>query len=64
MKIFINEHMDKARLNRRRFFFFSSVFVLTSLATWFVADLYWRDVDGLTGVVLVGLGVRIALERR
>jgi len=42
--------MDPARLNRRRFFFFSAVFVLTSLATWFVADLYWRDSEGLTGL--------------
>jgi membrane glycosyltransferase len=42
-EIFITEHMDAARLNRRRFLFFSSVFVLTSMATWFVADLYWRD---------------------
>ncbi len=50
MKIFATEHMDSARLNRRRFVFFSSVFVLTSLATWFVADLYWRDGDGLSGL--------------
>jgi membrane glycosyltransferase len=50
MRIFITEHMNAARLNRRRFLFFSSVFVLTSLATWFVADLYWRDADGLTGL--------------
>ena len=61
MKIFINEHMDKARLNRRRFFFFSSVFVLTSLATWFVADLYWRDVDGLTGVEIILLVLFVPL---
>jgi len=46
----VYEHMDPARLNRRRFFFFSAVFVLTSFATWFVADLYWRDADGLTGL--------------
>lgn len=43
MRIFATGQMDKARLNRRRFFFFSSVFVLTSLATWFMADLFWRD---------------------
>ena len=46
----VYEHLDKARLNRRRFVFFSAVFVLTSLATWFVADLYWRDAEGLTGL--------------
>jgi membrane glycosyltransferase len=53
MRIFITEHMDAGRLNRRRFVFFSSVFVLTSLATWFVADLYWRDVDGLSGLEII-----------
>jgi membrane glycosyltransferase len=37
--------MEGRGLNRRRFVFFSSVFGLTSLATWFVADLYWRDAD-------------------
>jgi membrane glycosyltransferase len=34
--------MDPRRLNRRRFLFFSAIFVLTSLATWFMADLLWR----------------------
>ena len=53
MRIFITEHMDAARLNRRRFVFFSSVFVLTSLATWVVADLYWRGTEGLTGLELI-----------
>jgi len=50
MPMFVTEHLEKARLNRRRLLFFSSVFVLTSLATWFVADLYWRDANGLTGL--------------
>jgi hypothetical protein len=36
-------HEHAARLDRRRFVFFSSVFTLASLATWFVADLFWRD---------------------
>jgi membrane glycosyltransferase len=35
--------MNARRLNRRRFLFFSAVFVLTSFATWFMADLLWRD---------------------
>jgi membrane glycosyltransferase len=58
MRIFATEHMNKARLNRRRFLFFSSVFVLTSLATWFMADLFWKD-GGFNGleVVLVVLFV-------
>jgi membrane glycosyltransferase len=61
MRIFVTEHMDAARLNRRRFLFFSSVFVLVSLATWFVADLYWRDADGLTGLEMVLLVLFIPL---
>ena len=52
MRIIATEQMDKARLNRRRFLFFSAVFVLTSLATWFVADLYWGD-NGLSGLEIV-----------
>jgi membrane glycosyltransferase len=47
------EQMNKGRLSRRRFVFFSSIFGLTSLATWFVADMYWRDADGLTGLEIV-----------
>jgi membrane glycosyltransferase len=43
-----HDRMTAARLNRRRFSFFSSIFILTSLATWFMADLLWRD--GITGV--------------
>ena len=42
--------MTAARLNRRRFSFFSSIFGFTSLATWFMADLLWRG--GLTGLEL------------
>jgi membrane glycosyltransferase len=53
MSIFINEKMDARRLGRRRFVFFSSVLVLTSLATWFVADFYWRDSGGLSGLEVV-----------
>ena len=33
---------DKRRVGRRRAVFFSLVFLLTSLATWFMADLLWR----------------------
>src|SRR5580700_4562855 len=46
MRLFHNERMDARRLNRRRFLFFSAIFVLTSFATWFMADLLWRN--GLT----------------
>jgi membrane glycosyltransferase len=61
VKIFITEHMDAGRLNRRRFVFFSSVFVLTSLATWFVADLYWREVEGLSKLEIILLVLFIPL---
>jgi membrane glycosyltransferase len=61
MTLLATEQMSPARLNRRRFVFFSSVFVLTSLATWFVADLYWRDANGLTGLEIVLLALFIPL---
>jgi membrane glycosyltransferase len=61
MRILSTEHLDAARLNRRRFVFFSSVFVLTSLATWFVADLYWRDADGLSGLEITLLALFVPL---
>ena len=55
MRVFLNEHMTVQRLNRRRFLFFSAIFVLTSLATWFMADLLWRD--GMAAVEWVVLGL-------
>src|SRR5271170_2407952 len=61
MTITATEQMDSGRLYRRRFVFFSSVFVLTSLATWFVADLYWRDTEGLTGLEIVLLVLFVPL---
>ncbi len=48
MQIRLAEKMDSRRLDRRRFLFFSGIFGLTSLATWFMADLLWRD--GITGL--------------
>lgn len=51
--------MTIARLNRRRFSFFSSIFGLTSIATWFMADLLWRG--GLTGMELVLLLLFVVL---
>jgi membrane glycosyltransferase len=38
----LHPRIDPRRLNRRRFLFFSAIFMLTSLATWFMADLLWR----------------------
>src|SRR5687768_9118035 len=48
MSLYLTENMGPGRLNRRRFLFFSTIFLLTSLATWFMADLLWRG--GLTGI--------------
>ena len=42
MRMALHPRIDPRRLNRRRFLFFSAIFMLTSLATWFMADLLWR----------------------
>ena len=48
------ELLSRQRLNRRRFTFFSSIFVLTCLATWFMADLLWHDgINGLEIALLI-----------
>lgn len=53
MRLYLTEHMDKQRLGRRRFLFFSAIFGLTSLATWFMADLLWRGgISVLEGTLL------------
>lgn len=48
MRVFAPDWIDPRRLGRRRRTFFTAVFVLTSLATWFMADLMW--VNGLRPV--------------
>jgi membrane glycosyltransferase len=54
MKTFSTERLHPARIARRRMVFFSSIFMLTSFATWFMADLLWRGgLDGLEIAVLV-----------
>jgi membrane glycosyltransferase len=51
--IFETSKMSPRRLNARRFFFFSSVFVLTSLALWVMSDLLWDDgITFIEGVIL------------
>jgi membrane glycosyltransferase len=59
MRVFVSDKMDPSRLNRRRFLFFSGIFFLTSLATWFMADLLWRN--GLTGLEMVLLVLFVIL---
>jgi membrane glycosyltransferase len=59
MRVFLNDAMNASRLNRRRFLFFSAIFGLTSLATWFMADLLWRD--GISGLEIVLLGLFVVL---
>jgi membrane glycosyltransferase len=61
MRIQVTGTMNPARLYRRRFLFFSSIFLLTSLATWFVADLYWRDAEGLSGLEIILLVLFVPL---
>ncbi len=57
MPIFLNERMDQRRLDRRRLMFFSAIFGLTSLATWFMADLLWHDGISALEIALLGLFV-------
>ncbi len=59
MRLYLTEHMDQRRLGRRRFFFFSAIFGLTSIATWFMADLLWRD--GISALEVTLLAVFVIL---
>ncbi len=43
MRLYLTEKMDQRRLDRRRMLFFSAIFAITAVATWFMADLLWRD---------------------
>ncbi len=57
MQLVVDAQISRKRLNRRRFLFFSAIFVLTSFATWFMADLLWRDGITRTEVALLALFV-------
>jgi len=59
MALYLTKTMDKRRLDRRRFLFFSAIFAFTSIAAWFMADLLWRG--GLSGVELALLGLFVIL---
>jgi len=43
MRTISTDFIDPSRLKRRRRLFFTAAFMLTSLATWFLADLFWQD---------------------
>jgi membrane glycosyltransferase len=59
MKTFSTDRLNLPRIARRRMTFFSSVFMLTSFATWFMADLLWRG--GLDGVEIALLVLFVIL---
>src|SRR5581483_6196643 len=52
MKLFEADRPAARRKQRRRFLFFSALFVLVSLASWFMADLLWRDGLSATGLAI------------
>ncbi len=56
---FTVEQVDRSRVGRRRITFFTLIFLLTSLASWFMADLLWRD--GMTAVEWVVLALFMVL---
>ncbi|MDI1251157.1 MAG: glucans biosynthesis glucosyltransferase MdoH [Lacunisphaera sp.] len=56
---FTVEQVDRKRVGRRRATFFTLTFLLTSLATWFMADLLWRD--GMAAVEWVVLALFVVL---
>lgn len=49
MKLFTPDSPEPGRVARRRTVLFLSAFMLTSLATWFMADLLWSG-DGINGL--------------
>ncbi len=59
MRLYLTDRMGPQRLGRRRFFFFSAIFAFTSMATWFMADLLWRD--GLSGLEIALLVLFVIL---
>ena len=59
MRAFSTEKLDRRRTARRRMMFFSSIFVLTSFATWFMADLLWHG--GFSGLEIALLVLFVVL---
>jgi membrane glycosyltransferase len=48
MRVLSTDWLSPRQLSRRRRAFFTGVFVLTSIAVWFMADLMWRNGMGIT----------------
>jgi membrane glycosyltransferase len=59
MAAFTIEQVDRGRVGRRRVTFLTLTFLLTCLATWFMADLLWRN--GMTAVEWVVLVLFVIL---
>ena len=58
---FAVEQVDKRRVSRRRAVFFTLVFIFTSMAVWFMADLLWRGpADAVSVSVLILFAVLFA----
>ena len=58
---FTVEQVDKSRVSRRRATFFTLVFLLTSIAAWFMADLLWRGpVTPVSVLVLILFAILFA----
>lgn len=57
----VHQFILPERLRRRRALFYTSVFLLTSLATWFMADILWRDGRGFSGLEWVLLVLFVIL---
>ncbi len=54
MSSFSTDRLNPRRIARRRLLFFTGVFMLTGVATWFMADLLWRGgLDGFELVLLI-----------
>ncbi|MFA6960004.1 MAG: glucans biosynthesis glucosyltransferase MdoH [Opitutaceae bacterium] len=57
----IHEFILPSRLRRRRALFYTSILILTSAATWFMADLLWRSDGGINGLEWVLLVLFVIL---
>jgi membrane glycosyltransferase len=52
---FTVEQVDKSRVSRRRATFFTLIFLITSVAAWFMADLMWRGTPNYADLPVLAL---------